>query len=426
MLNKLERIKTIVLGMLIILSIYLYFVVFIQKPVDYLNYLRNFLQSQDSKAASFNINFMAVPEYIILTGDNKVSLLILSNSANFNRVVNFAVKNLKKALLVDKFSFYTKVISDDIVTQEGIKLSYPSLISLKEYIVDLCGKYEGQDDFKFNTIIINNSKSKLIFYFVNTKLSYCYSLEAYMDIEYSKILELKDSEQNRLLLSYSKDLGWEDLAYKSVSIPIEFENLSVSEVKPTISERKRLEITKKLFPDSLFTKTIINKDGEIVVTDERKTLSFKNDGSFKFVFEKDAPKQTTINEVFNFYKQNFNFGEDVYILSEQRDKDITNILIGLKIDGIPVELYTSKYWAKIILDSNGIKEIEGYYLELEKSRKASIKIDGISAIDTIKEIKKDIFIENINLKYIIQKNKGLYPYWEIKTDSGTVYFETIK
>lgn len=58
-------------------------------------------------------------------------------------------------------------------------------------------------------------------------------------------------------------------------------------------------------------------------------------------------------------------------------------------------------------------------------RTAKIKVSGIAAIDTIKERKGDIFIRNISLRYIATGNTS-YPYWQIDTDNGTVYVETIK
>ncbi|ABP68129.1 hypothetical protein Csac_2556 [Caldicellulosiruptor saccharolyticus DSM 8903] len=427
---KKEAIKSIVLGILVILSIYLYYRVYFNYDLDdfakALDVRENRL-SEDELLEIVHI-ILATPKDMYLNISKNVVIGVLSTQKEYFDVVSKFVSNLKENIVKKNYSLkFKKMKIDEFKSSKSIFFNYGYFIDFHMFVYELSRRniLPSKKTFEFDKVFIkeSNSSTEVYFFNSNTEEAAILTCPKYGFSQFENRIE----QSSYLVFSWSDGLGFTELVSKDSLIPVEFSNIQFSEVKIKESDYKKELIIRRLFPDTILTKRNVLKSGEIVITDERREFVIKSDGSYIFRFTKDifCDKIESITEALMNYMKNFYTNEDIRVYKIENSKNTTKIYLITRVDGIDLMPSDNEYCSYIEISNGRLKKISGHLFDAMSVRTAKIKVSGIAAIDTIKERKGDIFIRNISLRYIATGNTS-YPYWQIDTDNGTVYVETIK
>ncbi|ADQ05815.1 conserved hypothetical protein [Caldicellulosiruptor hydrothermalis 108] len=429
--SKVEVIKSIVLSILVILSIYLYYKVYFDYKVeDIVKAVDIYQNSQsDQELLKKARKILASPKEMYLNISKNVAVRILSNQAQYSQVVLKFIEGIEKSLVKKEFEISLRNISANFFKQKRVLiLSYGYQIDFNTFVYELTKRNIGNaaQGFEFNRIFIEENGTGTVLYFFNSQKQRAvvmrFSQFGFMPLEDSIEKDLK------LVYSWSDSLGFTEIANKDILIPVEFSDVQFSEIKTRESSYKKELIVRRLFPDTILTRKNILKNGDVVITDERRTLQLKNDGRFVFEYSESVfgEKVDSISDALMFYLKTFYTEEDLRICKVELQKEGDfKVYLTTRANGIDVVAGDEEFCAKIEVQGGRLQEISGHLFDILKVRTSQIKVDGIAAIDTIKERKGDIFIEEIDLEYI-SGGASSYPYWKIKTQSGVVYVETIK
>lgn len=426
-----ETIKTIVLGILVILSIYLYYKV-------YFNYnLNDFVNVLDIRNNKFSdaellekVHFVfATPKDMYLNVSKNVVIGVLSTQKEYSEIISRFINKFKENVVKGNYNLsFKKIKIDEFKSSKALFFDYGYFIDFHTFVYELTKRniLPSKSNFEFDRIFIKELNSNTEIYFFNSDTQEAAVVKC-PQMGFSQVEE-RVEKNTHLIFSWSDGLGFTELVSKDSLIPVEFSDVKFSEIKIRESDYKKEVIIRRLFPDTILTKKNVLKTGEIMITDERRELVIKPDGSYVFRFTKDifCDKIESITEALESYIKNFYTGEDIRICKiENIEKNTTRIYLVARINGIDVIPSDSEYCSYIEISDGRLKKISGHIFDILSVRTAQIKVNGIVAIDTIKERKGDIFIRNISLKYITSGSTS-YPYWQIDTDNGTVYVETIK
>jgi len=429
--SKVEVIKSIVLSILVILSIYLYYKVYFDYNVeDIVKAIDIYQNSQsDQQLLKKAREILASPKEMYLNISKNVVVRILSNQSQYSQVVSKFIEGIEKSLVKKEFEISQKNISANFFKQRRVLiLSYGYEIDFITFVYELTKRNIGNlvQGFKFDRIFIEENGKGTVLYFFNSQEQRAailrFSPFGFLPLENLIEKDLK------LVYSWSDSLGFTEIANKDILIPVEFSDVQFSEIKTRESSYKKELIVRRLFPDTILTRKNILKNGDVVITDERRTLKLKNDGGFVFEYSESAfgEKVDSISDALMFYLKTFYAEEDLRVCRlEFKKEDDFEIYLMTRANGIDVVAGDGEFCAKIEVQGGRLQEISGDLFDILKVRTSQIKVDGIAAIDAIKERKGDIFIEEIDLEYI-SGGASSYPYWKIKTQSGIVYVETIK
>ncbi|WAM31512.1 hypothetical protein [Caldicellulosiruptor naganoensis] len=431
-MNKIKKevIKSIVLGILVILSIYLYYKVYFNYDLEdfanVLNISENRLSEGELLEKAHII--LATPKDMYLNVSKNVVIGVLSTQKEYFDVVSKFVSKVKESIVKKSYSLnFKKKKIDEFKSSKVLFFNYGYFIDFYTFVYELTKRsiLPAKKDFKFDKVFIKESNLNTEIYFFNSKTEKAVVLQC-PKYGFSQ-LEDRIEQSSYLIFSWSDGLGFTELVSKDTLIPVEFSNVQFSEVKIKESDYKKDLIIRRLFPDTILTKKNVLKSGEIMITDERREFVIKPDGSYIFKFTKDifCDKIESITEALMNYMRNFYTNEDVRVRKIENTQSNIKIYLISRIDGVDL-LPQDGDWCVYIEISNGkLKKIAGHIFDAVAVRTSKIRVDGITAIDTIKERKGDIFIRDLNLKYVASE-KPSYPYWEVSTDSGTVYVEAIK
>lgn len=280
--------------------------------------------------------------------------------------------------------------------------------------------------FEFDKIFIKEDSNATIVYFFNSQkqIAILQKFDQFGFLPLERVIEKNLS----IIYSWADGLGFTEIAKNDVLIPIEFSDIQFSEIKIKDSSFKKEWIVRRLFPDTILTRKNILKDGDIAITDERKMLVFKNDRGFEFEYTEKTfgDRVDSVCDTLMFYLKTFYTDEDLRVFSLKTEKEGNfTIKLGLRTSGIDIASSDEEYCVEIEVKSGRIYRISGYIFDIIKVRTSQIKVEGIAAIDTLKERKGDIFIEDIDIEYVLG-GASSYPYWKIKTQNGVAFVETIK
>ncbi|BCS80089.1 two-component system activity regulator YycH [Anaerocellum diazotrophicum] len=429
--SKVEVIKSIVLSILVILSIYLYYKVYFDYKVeDIVKAVDIYQNSQsDQELLKRARKILASPKEMYLNISKNVAVRVLSNQEQYSQVVLKLVEGIEKLLIKKEFEISLKNISTNFFKQKRVLiLDFGYKINFNIFLYELAKRNIGRETqgFEFNMIFIEENDKNTILYFFNSQKQ----SSVVMKFPQFGFMPLEDSieKELKLVYSWSDSLGFTEIANKDILIPVEFSDVQFSEIKTSESSYKKDLIVRRLFPDTILTRKNILKNGDMVITDERRTLQLKNDGRFVFEYSESVfgEKVDSISDALMFFLRTFYTGEDLRICKvEFKNDGDFKVYLMTRANGIDVVAGDEEFCAKIEVRGGRLQEISGYLFDMLRVRTSQIKVDGIAAIDTIKERKGDIFIEEIDLEYI-SGGASLYPYWKINTQSGVVYVETIK
>ncbi|WAM33820.1 hypothetical protein [Caldicellulosiruptor morganii] len=428
--NKKEAVKSIVLGILVILSIYLYYKVYFNYDLkDFAIALNGSYSrlSEDDLIAKAHI-VLATPENMYLNISKNVVIGILSTQKEYFDVLSKFVKKIKEVVVKKNYSLkFMKVKIDYFKSNRGLIFDYGYFIDFNTFVYELTKRnvLPSRKDFRFDRVFIKENGSDTEVYFFSSIAEEA----AVMSFGGDAFSQLEDRIEQKpsFVFSWSDGLGFTDLVSKDALIPVEFSNVQFSEIRIKESDYKKDLIIRRLFPDTILTKKNVFKNGEIVITDERREFVIKPDGGYIFRFTKDifCDRIESITEALIGYMKNFYTNEDIRICKIENTRDATRIYLISRSGGIDILPQDGNWCVYIEISGGKLKKVEGHIFDVVAVRTSRIKVDGMSAIDTIKERKGDIFIKDLSLRYIAGE-KPSYPYWEISTDSGTVYVETIK
>lgn len=429
--SKVEVVKSIVLSILVILSIYLYYKVYFDYKVeDIVKAVDIYQNSQsDQELLKKARGILVSPKELYLNISKNVAVRILSNQAQYSQVVSKFIEGIEKSLVKKEFEISLRNISVNFFKEKKLLiLNYGYPIDFNTFVYELTKRNiaEVSKGFEFDRIFIEENGSGTRLYFFNSQKQ----IAAVMRFSSVGFMPLEDSIEKdlKLVYSWSDSLGFTEIANKDILIPVEFSDVQFSEIKTRESSYKKELIVRRLFPDTILTRKNILKNGDVVITDERRTLQIKNDGSFVFEYSKDAfgEKVDSVSDALMYYLKTFYTYEDLRVckVEVQKEGDFKIYLI-TRANGIDVVAGDEGFCVEIEVKGGRLQKISGHLFDILKVRTSQIKVDGIAAIDTIKERKGDIFIEEIDLEYI-SGGASSYPYWKIKTRSGVVYVETIK
>uniref|UniRef100_A0A7C5Z9K3 Regulatory protein YycH domain-containing protein n=1 Tax=Caldicellulosiruptor owensensis TaxID=55205 RepID=A0A7C5Z9K3_9FIRM len=429
--SKVEVVKSIVLSILVILSIYLYYKVYFDYRVeDIVKAIDIYQNSQsDQQLLKKSRKILVSPKEMYLNISKNVAVRILSNQSQYSQVVSKFIEGMEKSLVKKEFEISQRNISANFFKQRRVLiLSYGYEIDFNTFVYELTKRNIGNlvQDFKFDKIFIEENSKGTVLYFFNSKEQRAailrFSPFGFLPLENLIEKDLK------LVYSWSDSLGFTEIANKDILIPVEFSDVHFSEINTRESSYKKELIIRRLFPDTILTRRNILQNGDVIITDERRTLKLKNDGSFVFEYSENGfgERVDSISDALMFYLKTFYTEEDLRIckLELQKEGDF-KIYLMTRANGIDVVAGEGEFCAKIEVQGGRLQKISGYLFDILKVRTSQINVDGIVAIDTIKERKGDIFIEEIDLEYI-SGGASSYPYWKIKTQSGVVYVETRK
>lgn len=428
-INK-EHFKSIMLGILVILSIYLYYKVYFQSPIgEYLKSFEERLNNTDEEDIIKNAQIILVkPDEVFLNISKNISVAILSNQKEYEKLMTSFIDALKEGILKNDYQLQKSVVNlDQFKTGPTFMLNYSYFVDFKTLIYELTKKRIGLNwgSFTFDKVFIKETtRTEVYFYNSASKKGIVLLLKKknFNDIA-SYVMD-----RGKLIYSWSDSLGFTKIVEENTLIPIELSNIEFSEIKQRDNEQKKEAIIRRIFPDTILTRKNILKNGDIIITDERRWLLLKSDGEYIFRFTNDTFADTfeSIKDAISFYLKVFYSNEDVRICRIEKENSQIKICLINRIDGIDVLPENSDYSSYIQINGSKLKEIRGNISEIISIRNARIKVDGMMAIDTIKERKGDIFIKGISLRYVLKNGASSYPYWQVITDSGTVYIETIK
>ncbi|MEZ0537146.1 hypothetical protein ACAG39_07810 [Caldicellulosiruptoraceae bacterium PP1] len=427
-----ENIKSIVLGILIILSIYLYMIVFFQNPIEsYFGFISTSFLNQDDNKNLTDISIITTinPRKVIYIENKSLLKVVFSNDDLYKSIINGFIDEIKRNILTNNYKiddYYADFKKDD--AQKYINFEYSYFLNIHLFSQTLFNKdiFKNMMPFFFDKVYIYKSDGSLKICFMNSTIQKAVVISINDGASWIADIMDKIDSQNSNIFSYASSLGWSDLAPEDALIPIKLSNLRLYEVKVKASESKKNILIKRLFGDTLFTRTSIDSSGNSIITDERKELVLKRDGSYQFtILDKLPENKMDIRKAILFYLANFYFGDEVYINSIYQFNNETEIIMNLKIDGIDAEVFSNKEFVRIVLNDGYLTKIEGILLDIEKGRRTYIDIDGVSAIDKLKETNGNIYMHRIDLKYILSNNLNSYPLWEIKTKNGVIYIDAI-
>jgi len=428
-LNK-ENVKSILLGILVILSIYLYYNVYFQSPIsEYITrFEQRFTKQDEDQIKNIADMILIKPDRMYLNISNRVSFAIMSDQKEYKDLLNSFIKAIKKGLLQDNLELKKEYLPIKRFKEGPVfMLEYSYHLNLDDFVFELVKKKDAtvDNDFTFDKIFIKEDKGAHI-YFYNSEKSSCY----FLDTNNAGFKEIATDimQSAQLIYSWSDSLGFSQIVKDDALIPVELSNINFSQIKQKDDEQKKEAVVRRIFPDTILTVKNILKDGSLVITDERRWLMIKPDGEYIFRFTDFhfADNIDSLKQAIEFYLKTFYSSEDVRILKIEKQGEMFRLYLINRIDGIDVLPENLDSNAIIEVEKNRLKEVRGYLTNIFTIRNAKIKVDGMTAIDTIKERKGDIFIKDIGLKYILKNGSSSYPYWEIITQSGTVYIETIK
>lgn len=426
-----EAIKSIVLSILVILSIYLYYKIYFDYKVDDIIKVAFAYRSKqsDQQLLKKAKEVLVSPKEMYLNISKNVAVRVLSNQDEYLQAVSKFIEGIEKAFVKKEFEISIKNIPVDFFKSKKLlifRYDYPINFSTFLYELTKRNILEDVKDFEFDRIFIEENTTFTLIYFFNSQKQVAavtkFNQFGFLPIE--KLIEKNLS----LVYSWSDGLGFTEIASKDVLIPVEFSDVQFSEIKTRESSFKKEIAIRRLFPDTILTRKNILKNGDVVITDERKTLELKSGGGFVFEYTEKffGDRVDSICDALMFYLKTFYTDEDlrVYKVEVQKDGNFM-IYLAQKENGIDIAFSDERYYTEIKVKDGKLYRISGYLFDILKVRTSQIKVDGIAAIDTIKERKGDIFIENIEIEYI-SGGASSYPYWKIKTQSGVVYVETIK
>ncbi|WPX08910.1 hypothetical protein [Anaerocellum danielii] len=429
--SRIEVIKSIVLSILVILSIYLYYKVYFDYKIEDIVKAVDIYKNSQSEQELLKMarEILASPKEMYLNISKNIAVRILSNQAQYSQVVSEFIEGIEKSLVKKEFEISSRDISINFFKQKRVLiLSYGYQIDFNTFVYELTKRNIGNaaQGFEFDKIFIEEYGKNTILYFFNSQKQRAvvmrFSQFGFMPLEDSIEKDLK------LVYSWSDSLGFTEIANKDILIPVEFSDVQFSELKTRESSYKKEVTIHRLFPDTILTRKNILKNGDVVITDERKTLQLRNDGSFVFEYTENVfgEKIDSICDALIFYLKTFYTDEDLRVckLEVQKEGNFKIYLI-LRANGIDMVTGDEEFCVRIEVKGGKLQKISGHLFDILKVRTSQIKVDGIAAIDTIKERKGDIFIDEIDLEYI-SGGVSSYPYWKIKTQSGVVYVETIK
>jgi regulatory protein YycH of two-component signal transduction system YycFG len=429
--SKTEAIKSIVLSILVILSIYLYYKIYFDYKVEDIVKTVDIFQKQQSEQQLLKKarEILVSPKEMYLNISKNVAVRVLSNQAQYSQVVSKFIEGIEKSLVKKEFEISFKSISADFFkVKKVLILSYGYPINFSTFVYELTKRSiaEVPKGFDFDRIFIEENATSTLLYFFNSQKQRAVVMK-FSQFGFMPLEDLIEKDL-KLVYSWSDSLGFTEIANKDILIPVEFSDVQFSEIKTRESSYKKEVTIRRLFPDTILTRKNILKNGDVVITDERRTLQIKNDGSFVFEYSESAfgEKVDSISDALMYYLKTFYTDEDFRVCKIEVQKEGNfKIYLILRANGIDVVAGDEGFCVEIEVKGGRLQKISGHLFDILKVRTSQIKVDGIAAIDTIKERKGDIFIEEIDLEYI-SGGASSYPYWKIKTRSGVVYVETIK
>ncbi|ADQ44981.1 hypothetical protein Calkro_0065 [Caldicellulosiruptor kronotskyensis 2002] len=429
--SKKEFLKSIVLSILVILSIYLYYKIYFDYKTEdiiklALAYKKEQSQQQLLKKAK---EILVSPKEMYLNISKNITLRILSNQNEYLKVVSKFIEGIERGFVKREVEVSTKNLNIDFFKSgRYLIFCYDYPVNLNVFLYELTRRTTDKipKGFEFDKIFIKEDSNATIVYFFNSQkqVAILQKFDQFGFLPLERVIEKNLS----IIYSWADGLGFTEIAKNDVLIPIEFSDVQFSEIKIKDSSFKKEWIVRRLFPDTILTRKNILKDGDIAITDERKMLVFKNDRGFEFEYTEKAfgDRVDSVCDTLMFYLKTFYTDEDLRVFSLKTEKEGNfTIKLGLRTSGIDIASSDEEYCVEIEVKSGRIYRISGYIFDIIKVRTSQIKVEGIAAIDTLKERKGDIFIEDIDIEYVLG-GASSYPYWKIKTQNGVAFVETIK
>jgi len=251
---KKEAIKSIVLGILVILSIYLYYRVYFNYDLDdfakALDVRENRL-SEDELLEIVHI-ILATPKDMYLNISKNVVIGVLSTQKEYFDVVSKFVSNLKENIVKKNYSLkFKKMKIDEFKSSKSIFFNYGYFIDFHMFVYELSRRniLPSKKTFEFDKVFIkeSNSSTEVYFFNSNTEEAAILTCPKYGFSQFENRIE----QSSYLVFSWSDGLGFTELVSKDSLIPVEFSNIQFSEVKIKESDYKKELIIRRLFPDTI-------------------------------------------------------------------------------------------------------------------------------------------------------------------------------